>query len=98
MSEHVVCALSDLPPGAAKRVMIGKRAIAVFNVGGSFRLSRTVALMKAQASRADKWGVSLCPKHLANTGSSAKARWCAALGMAGNLICKRASLGAIRPG
>lgn len=34
MSEHVVCALSDLPPGAAKRVMIGKRAIAVFNVGG----------------------------------------------------------------
>ncbi|MGP9791341.1 Rieske (2Fe-2S) protein [Roseinatronobacter sp. NSM] len=34
MTDHVVCALSELPPGTAKRVMIGTRAIAVFNVDG----------------------------------------------------------------
>jgi 3-phenylpropionate/trans-cinnamate dioxygenase ferredoxin subunit len=34
MTDHVVCALADLPPGAARRVTVAARDIAVFNAGG----------------------------------------------------------------
>jgi 3-phenylpropionate/trans-cinnamate dioxygenase ferredoxin subunit len=34
MTDHVVCPLSDLPPGTARRVTVDRRDIAVFNVGG----------------------------------------------------------------
>ena len=34
MTDHVVCALADLPPGTARRVTVDRRDIAVFNVGG----------------------------------------------------------------
>jgi 3-phenylpropionate/trans-cinnamate dioxygenase ferredoxin subunit len=32
---HVVCALSDLPPGERKIVTVGRRSIGVFNVKGN---------------------------------------------------------------
>lgn len=33
---HVVARVSDIPPGERQRVMVGKRAIALFNIGGEF--------------------------------------------------------------
>ncbi|WP_370206973.1 Rieske (2Fe-2S) protein [Pararhodobacter marinus] len=51
MSEHVVCRLDEIPAGSSKRVTVGKRDIAIFNVGG--RLS-------AIANRCPHEGAQLC--------------------------------------
>jgi nitrite reductase/ring-hydroxylating ferredoxin subunit len=34
--DHALCAADDVPPGEAKRVPVGGRALAVFNLDGAF--------------------------------------------------------------
>jgi nitrite reductase/ring-hydroxylating ferredoxin subunit len=34
--DHALCATEEVPPGGAKRVLVGGRALAVFNLDGAF--------------------------------------------------------------
>ncbi|WP_068298362.1 Rieske (2Fe-2S) protein [Pararhodobacter sp. CCB-MM2] len=61
MTEHVVCRLDEIPVGSAKRVSIGPRDIAIFNVGGK---------LSAIANRCPHEGAQLC---LGRVSGSARA-------------------------
>ncbi len=34
--DHALCATDDVPPGEARRVLVGGRALAIFNLDGTF--------------------------------------------------------------
>ncbi|MDQ2805177.1 MAG: Rieske (2Fe-2S) protein [Pseudomonadota bacterium] len=55
MARHVVARAADIPPGGRKLVMVGKRRIGVFNLGGTFF---------ALHDRCPHQGGALCEGHL----------------------------------
>lgn len=80
MSAHVICSLSDLPPGSAKRVMIGKRPVAVFNVDGKLSaIADRCPHEGASLSRGQVGGVVVSDKpgeyHLERPGQMVRCPW-----------------------
>lgn len=42
MERHVVCKVSELPPGGRKIIQVGEKSIGVFNVNGGFHALRNL--------------------------------------------------------
>lgn len=63
----VVLALSELPPGARRRVQVGGRALALWNTGqGIFATDDTCTHERASLTEGDfepEAGVAVCPRH-----------------------------------